>query len=428
MAEADDDLVRIDASGVTRPVGETARVRLQGREGEFHVLPSPPHLVFLRREATDQGEGRACLLSGEIRAPGMLCDVVSLLGRTGQKGELLVLERGSSRSVFFEDGYVVAGRSSIASERLGETLLRFGVLDETQLAACRQESGRRSIRLGEAAVHLGFVTRERLFGLMALQTQEIFHAALVVTAGAFYFLASFDEAQLAVRHHLSIPTLVRDAVRRMHEVRFFRTRIPSPHHVPVATAHPLPPEAELHPVYAALDGKRSVVDLGRTLGLSEFEATRAVFQLVQSGHAAIHRPRLTPKAAVTVYNEVVSLLLIELDAIDQGDALREHVARRLGATPLSQVTQGAGPADDGRFDADRVAANVAGRPDAPAVEEALRGWLHDLASYALFVAQPHLQRAQARAKGTPAERVSLTLSGMLEPLAPAGGTAPGDRT
>ena len=56
MAEGRDDLVRIDVTGVAHPVGETARVRLQGRTGTFHVLPTPPQLVVLR-QAAGEGEG-----------------------------------------------------------------------------------------------------------------------------------------------------------------------------------------------------------------------------------------------------------------------------------------------------------------------------------------------------------------------------------
>lgn len=411
MSDARDDIVRIDASGVAHPVGETARVRMQGREGSFHVLPSPPHLVMLRRDAATATDSRAVLLSGEVNAPGVLCDVASFLGQTVKKGELVVLDPGATRSVYFEAGHVVAARSSVTAERLGEALRKRGVLDEKQLSACREATSRNPLRLGEAAVQLGFVARDRLFALMALQVQEIFHAMLVVAAGAFYFLDGFDESDLEARHRLSVPALVRDGIRRIHETRFFRARIPSAHYVPAPVAQPSPPDASLQPVFAAMDGKRSIEDLCRALGASEFDVTRAVFQLVQTGHAAVRAPRLGARAAVAVYNDAVSLLLRELDAIDHGDSVREQLAQRAAGVPLGQVLEGAGPADDGRLDAERVAANVAGRPDAQALEEVLGNWLHEHASYALFLARPHLKRAQDAAK-------------LLEPIAPRADGAP----
>jgi hypothetical protein len=413
MAEAPDDLVRIDVAGVAHPVGETARIRMQGREGSFRVLPSPPHLVFMRRDAEDS---RACLLSGEIRVVGVLCDVASFIGQSGQRGELVVIDRGAQRSIYFDGGHVVGARSSVASERLGEILSQLGVLDPLQLADCQTTAASEHLRLGEAAVQLGFVTRDRLFGLVAAQTQAIFQATLLVGSGAFYFLESFDESELAARHQLSITVLVRDGVRRIHEARFFRARIPSPLHVPVAIGA-APPEAELRAVHAALDGVRSLADLGPLLGASEFDVTRAVFQLLQAGRAAIRPPRLRPRAAVEIYNEAVVLLLRELDAIDQGDVVREQLAAWVTTSSLGPVLEGAGPSDDGALDAGRVEDNIVRRPDAAVVEEALGGWLHEHASYALFLARPHLLRAHERARdGRPP--VSKLVSGMLEAIAP----------
>jgi hypothetical protein len=261
---------------------------------------------------------------------------------------------------------------------------------------------------------------------MAVQIQEIFHATLLVGGGAFYFLESFDESALEARHRLSIATLVRDGVRRMHETRFFRARIPSPLHVPVAVGKTPPPEPELQPVYAAMDGARSITDVGRTLGMGEFDVTRAVFQLAQSGFAAIRPPRLKPTASVDVYNAAIALLLRELDAIDQGDEVRAQLATRVAATPnLAQVLDGSGPSDDGTFDEARVGQNLMRATNARAAEDGLGRWLHEHASYALFLARPHLSRAQARGpEGTPPSPVSQLVTGMLAPIAPPGGSAP----
>jgi hypothetical protein len=420
MAEGRDDVVRIDAEGVAHPVGETARIRLQGRSGSFHVLPAPPHLVVMRQVAGEGVDPRTCLLSGEIRAPGVLCDVASFLGVTPHRGELVVLDRGASRSVYVDAGYVVGARSTVASERLGEVLYAHGVLDQSQLEACQELATSKPLRIGEAAVQLGFVGRERLFQLMAVQIQEIFHATLLVDSGAFYFLESFEESALEARHRLSIGTLVREGVRRMHETRFFRARIPSPHHIPVALGKSAPPEPELQPVYAAMDGTRSIADVGRALGMGEFDVTRAVFQLAQSGFAAIQPPRLKPRAAVEVYNAAIALLLRELDAIDQGDGIRAQLTKRVASTAhLARVLDGSGPSDDGTFDVDRVADNVTRASDPRGTEDGLGKWLHEHASYALFLARPHLSRAQARtAEGTPPAPVSQLVTGMLAPIAP----------
>ena len=117
--------VIVDADGTAHPVGDTALLRMQARAGAFDVLPSPEHWVLLRRVATRPGElPRTCLLAGEITRPGALCDVLSFVGQSTYRGELIVLEQQVARAIYLEEGYVVGGKSSLPAERLGQVLVR----------------------------------------------------------------------------------------------------------------------------------------------------------------------------------------------------------------------------------------------------------------------------------------------------------------
>ena len=144
---------------------------------------------------------------------------------------------------------------------------------------------------------------------------------------------------------------------------------------------------------------------------------------MQAGHASIGPPRVRPGAAVEVFNGAIALLLRELDAIDEGDGVRLQLASRVASSAaLTRVLSGAGPSDDGRFDVARVVQNLDSLPAAArgaSPEESLGRWLHEHASYALFLARPHLRRAQERVAGAePRHPVSQVVSGMLEPIAP----------
>src|SRR6185369_1590745 len=95
---------------------------------------------------------------------------------------------------------------------------------------------------GEAAIRLGFLTRERLYQLMGKQTEEIVFAVLLVGDGMFYFLDSYDQARLAARQNLQVSMLLMEGVRRMDETRYFRERIPSEMHIPSQSPGQSPPE------------------------------------------------------------------------------------------------------------------------------------------------------------------------------------------
>jgi hypothetical protein len=418
---AEDDLVRIAASGEIATLGARATRRLQARAGVFELLASPAHYIVMR-EQLQGSTARTCLLSGEIRSAGVLCDVLSFVAHTGWRGEFLLHgpDDGMSRSIFFEDGSVLAAQSAAVHERLGEVLYRYGLLTRDQVTACADASADGSLRFGEAAVKLRFLTRENLFAHMSRQTEEIVYGMLLASKGIFYFLDSFDEAQLSWRQPLSISNLVREGIRRMHETRYFRVRIPSENHVAVRQPNLRPPEADPLGVYAAIDGQRSVADLGRVVHAGEFDVSRAVFQLIQSGHVAIRPPILQPSAVVATYNQAIGLILRELDAMDEGDPVREQLAAFASQRGLAAILAGAGPSDDGTLDASRVAENLQklGRGD-QAGSESLAGSLYEYASYALFLARPHLRRREeARSGQDPKSRFSLRVSELLEPIAP----------
>ena len=125
------------------------------------------------------GEGRPLLLSGEIRSAGALCDLFMFVSHVGWRGEFVVQEQTSARSIFFEEGHVIAAQSNVVKERLGEVLYRYGVLTRDQVVACGDVTADgRGLRFGEVAVKLGMLTRETLFGLMGRQTEEIFYGTL----------------------------------------------------------------------------------------------------------------------------------------------------------------------------------------------------------------------------------------------------------
>jgi hypothetical protein len=413
-----DDLAHIDSSGVLHVLGAEAQEQLRERAGTFRVLPSPPHMVVLRRDG-DANESRRCLLSGEIVAAGSVCDVIGFIGHAGYKGELMLVDRTTRRSIYFDKGRVVGAQSTEKDERLGEIFARQAILTKEQVSACDEAVSGGTMRFGEAAVERGFITKERLYRLMGNQTEEIFYSAVLVGSGMFYLLDSYDEAALSSRQDLPIATLIREAVRRMHELRFFRARIPSNDWVPARAPGRAPPDTDPLAVHAAIDGTRSIAAIARTAGISEFEATRAVFQFLQSGHAVIAPPHIDSAEAVDVYNKAITLVLRELDAMDEGDAIRAELAA-FATGVYEKLFAGAGPADDGSLNAARIAENLT-KLDEPNAAAMLGSWLYDYASYALFLARPHLRRMHAAQAASQLNRPRVTqrITSMLGPIAPA---------
>jgi len=286
MAEAQD--VRIDATGTVHPLGRRASQELRARAGEWRLLPSPSGILL----AVRVGE-RPPRLAGEVRVPGALCDVVSVIAQGAYTGELTVFEEEVDRTLYFDHGNVVAASSSALGERLGEILYRFGAITRQQLDEVVTAAERTGRRVGEAAIELEFVESEELFRMMGRQVEEIFYAAVHLSQATFFFFDGLDEAKMARRHHLSTGQLLMEAARRVDELRFFREKVPNDTWVPTLLAPPsgCRPTPELVEVLGQCDGRRSVAEIGRRIGQLEFEVTRSVFQLAAAGLVSVAPPR-----------------------------------------------------------------------------------------------------------------------------------------
>ena len=399
--EPKSELVRIDAGGVARPIGNTAGQRLRARAGAYRLMPAPSHVVFMRHVGEDgqrdETDGAVVRLAGEVTHPGTLCDIVALVAQAGWRGELVVLDGQTSRSIFFEAGNVIAAQSSAEGERVGEVMYKLGALTQEQVEqiAAAVTEGR---RFGEAAIELGLLPRERVFDLMGKQAEEIVYASLLVGDGMFWFLDGFDETRLSATHHISANAILMEGVRRMDEVKYFRERIPSDEHVPVRVPGRTEPPAELAQVLAACDGRRSVMEVGRACGLPEFEATHAVFRLVQAGFLHIQPPLPTSvEAIVAIFNDAIRAIYESLDRAGKSDSLRSQMSMYSSTAGVyDALFSGAGPAGDGTLKEARIAKNM----DLMGVDDpqpALAEWLYDYVSYAMFNASAGLTKENEQA-------------------------------
>lgn len=390
MRDGRSELVRIDSRGEAHPIGTVASQRLRARAGTYRMLPAPRHVVFMRNTGEDgrrdADDGAIVRLAGEITAPGALCDVLALIGQTGWRGELVVLDGDDARSVFFDQGNVVGAVTNVENERLGSVLYRYGVLDEAGRDRILSEV-KDGKRFGAAAIELGVLKQDQIYAYISKQVDEIVFATLTVSDGTFFFLDGFDESRLVSRHTVSASALLMDGVTRLDEMRYFREKIPSAEHVPVKQEGRTAPSSELKVAYELIDGRSSLAELGRASGLGEFEITKQAYGLVQSGHISIHPPRAAggPTALVAAANEALTAVFRAASEAGRAEEVRAGLASfAVGSGVYDILFRAAGPDENGALDAEIVARNAAIVAGASDADNLLKQMLHEYVAFALF--------------------------------------------
>ncbi|HTM45778.1 MAG TPA: DUF4388 domain-containing protein, partial [Polyangiaceae bacterium] len=403
MKEARDELVRINDRGEAHAIGPVASQRLRARVGAYRMLPAPGHVVFMRYTGEDgrrdDEDGAIVLLSGEITAPGSMCDIFALLGQSSWRGELVVLSDDVTRSIFFEQGRVLGVQTDQADEKLGRVLYRYGVLTEEQLAQIAGATDKGD-RFGKRAVDMGLLKQEQVYDGLRRQTEEVVFSTLTIGDGTFFFLNGFNDERLVWRHVASANALLMDAVTRMDEVRYFREKIPSSDFVPQRTTNSAELPEDTQVTYEKIDGSRSVEELGRATGRGEFSTTKDVYTLLQSKHIALNPPRISGglPAIAQVSNEALRIIHRTVDDQGKGEMLRSNLASfAAGAGVYDILLRGAGPDEKGALTVDRVVENTGLVARESEAESTLKQMLGEYVSFALFSAGAALgEQAEAQ--------------------------------
>lgn len=133
----------------------------------------------------------ALTISGHIQDTP-LADVLEGLRMMKASGTLVIQMGPNQKSVFLEDGKIVFAASTDTTDRLGEVLVRNGMLDRANLdealAISRRTAGFK--KLGAILVEQGFVTPKDLFAGLKQQVKDILFSALGAGDGTYRFETS----------------------------------------------------------------------------------------------------------------------------------------------------------------------------------------------------------------------------------------------
>lgn len=391
MAVEDADVVVGEDGSITLARPEIASA-LRVRAGLFSIVPSPPDMIVLKKLGAHNSR---VVLSGSITERSTLLEIVQFIATTAWVGELIVIEGETRRSIWFETGMVILAMSNSPHERLGEVLYRHGALTRAQFDEAMALLGP-ARRIGDIVVQKGWIKPNDLFAMLQKQVREIVFNALAATSGMFFFARGIDAASVPVRVMLSCSGLLMEAVQRIDEWAYFREKIPDSTVVAQAVVGKnADGDASAEKVLAALDGRKNLDEIARVTGLGEFEATKALYALLQSGAAQIKKassPRAQLEEQLDGFNQVLLDIHRTVDEAGVGDGARTTLAMFLqGGGAFDVLFANAGPRDDGSFEREMLVTNLQRmHTDDPArvVQQAL----HDYVAFALFAAGSVLRR------------------------------------
>ncbi len=231
-----------------------------------------------------------------------IAEILQLIGQQGKTGELLVENRGERVHVLMSDGNVVsaekAGRAR--PDRLGERLVRAGLLARADLDTALQVQRRTLRRLGDVLVELRLVTPGVLKTMAALQTSETLFRLFGWKRGKYAFEPGPVEWDRATMTPIRAEAVLMEGFRQIDEWPIVRRRITSPQ-MTFERRDPPPGAVRLGPrelaVLALIEPGRTVEALVDRSCLGRFETSKALLALVDAGSLEAIPPSPLGRAA-----------------------------------------------------------------------------------------------------------------------------------
>ncbi|MEN8181765.1 MAG: DUF4388 domain-containing protein [Myxococcota bacterium] len=297
-----------------------SNLRLEAEES-VHVLQVGPRTLLLGRSGPGGAPAvpwdRDLVLTADVRAFA-LADLLQLIHEARKSGFLYFTQQDHVKCVYLHQGEVVFASSNQRVDRLGECLLRAGVLTLEQL----REAERRfegEGRFGKVLVERGLLTPRELWNGVKYQVEETVRSLFSYTAGVVHFWAGEVQPDNVVR--LSLPTgrLVEEGLQRRDELlRFLAVLEDSRMRVAPVDGGGARLSGNERTLFDALERHPFFPELCRHIGLDPLTAARAIQLLRLVGSVQLMRVR----------DEAAFLGAEDLRAHDE-EAVRESVARHV---------------------------------------------------------------------------------------------------
>ncbi len=207
---------------VSKELSEALRAHLGLAKGEvLRLLESGPRTIILERACQEDDlpcSGPPALRSEIAVFP--LFDMLGAIHTAGKSGFICFTYRDHRKSVYLHKGEVVFACSNQRVDRLGECLLRAGVISLEQLREA-ERCFSPPARFGKVLVERGFLTPRELWTGVKYQVEEIVRSLFSYPAGQLLFWEGEIQPDNVVRLSLDTSRLISEGIQRRDELRKF---------------------------------------------------------------------------------------------------------------------------------------------------------------------------------------------------------------
>src|SRR5260370_9764012 len=146
----------------------------------------------------------------------------------GSKAGTVKFGRGDSvKQIYLEGGLIVGSNSNDPREYLGQVLLHYGKIEESQLQAAMEIQRQSGGKLGMILSSRGFVSPDDVAEVLRTRTLEIIYDLFIWDEAHFEFFDNEPLPEALIRISVDATSVVMDGIYRIDEWKRYRAVIPS---------------------------------------------------------------------------------------------------------------------------------------------------------------------------------------------------------
>jgi len=219
-----------------------------------------------------------------------LTDLLQFL-EAGRKSGTLQFDLGKiTKQVYFQKGLIVGSKSNDPREYLGQVLLHYGKVDESQLQTAREAQRTSGAKLGEVLVQQGFLTESEVLGVLKTRTLDAIYDLFVWTEGQFEFYDDEPIPDDLILIEVEPTTVIMEGIYRIDELARYRTLVPSDRSIlelnPGWTSS-LNLGKELRQILYFIEKRMSVAEICYHMHASAFHVYGQLYEVISKGVARV---------------------------------------------------------------------------------------------------------------------------------------------
>jgi len=219
-----------------------------------------------------------------------LADVIRTLYVNRRSGIVHLSQNKTSKRIYFRQGSMIFANSDVESDRLGEFLIRQGVIDREAFEKVSETMKGTGHRFGKTVVELGHCTTDEMEHKVIEQIQAIIYALFEWKEGTYRFEQHENPVDEDIILNLSTADIILEGTRRMGDMDKVRHALGDPNRILEQNENPLLLYQKMSTlsqseyfILSRVDAMSSIDDILSVSPLDEDETLRCIYGLLSAG-------------------------------------------------------------------------------------------------------------------------------------------------